>query len=380
MKLLVANTKSGYAGVYCSHRKFVARVTRDGKSIYLGIFATAREAALCVARSPEGQRGKLGRGANLSDQRCSTAQENLYWESTSSGAVAESSDAALELALGRQQLVLDVGFVGFMPKGLNPEGSFSKHADCRRVSACVWHDHEIFSKSTQELIDDLTKVPLSGGGSGGDLHHYTCHVYGYIIPTHKHVAFEHTQQEAEQEAIAARLKQAPCELLAKAVGITTQKGAFGRWKPIERAEAVMGPQQHDAGSFLAAFCGCDAEMQVRRIEELVHREICDHFAGQPKLVGFCTSSEIPHNELWECTPGLPAKDVLSYSKDRHRHWLQQAPGPFKFWDRGETVAAFDVIKKTTPIQWEHGVDKHWFPACVRSACQVGEAAAIGYTA
>ena len=138
----------------------------------------------------------------------------------------------------------------------------------------------------------------------------------------------------------------------------------------------MGPQQHDAGSFLAAFCGCDAEMQVRRIEEIVHREICAHFAGRLKLVGFCAQSAISHNELWECTPGLPAKDVLSYSKDRHRHWLQQAPGQFRFWNRGEIVAAFDVIKTMKPIQWEHGVDKHWFPACICSACQVGEAAAI----
>ena len=28
---------------------------RDGKEVYLGSFATAEEAALCVARSPEGQ-------------------------------------------------------------------------------------------------------------------------------------------------------------------------------------------------------------------------------------------------------------------------------------------------------------------------------------
>ena len=281
--------------------------------------------------------------------------------------------------------MLDIGHVGFVPKSLNPGGSFAKHTDCRRVSA-VGVDHEIFMKSTQELIDDLMKVPLLG--SGVDLHHYTCHVYGYLIPTDKHVAFEHTQREAKQEAIAARLEQAPRELLAKAVSVTTAKGAFHgafrRWFTIEKAEAVMGPQQHDAGAFTVPgrFLRLRrrAEMQVRRVEKLVHREICDHFAGRLKLVGFCTQSAVSHNELWECTPGLPAKDVLSYSKDRHRHWLQQAPGPFKFWDRGETVAAFDVIKKTTPIQWEHGVDKHWFPACVRSACQVGEAAAIGYTA
>ena len=30
-------------------------MTRGGKNVYLGSFATAEEAALCVARSPEGQ-------------------------------------------------------------------------------------------------------------------------------------------------------------------------------------------------------------------------------------------------------------------------------------------------------------------------------------
>ena len=33
----------------------VAQVTRSGKLVYLGTFATAEEAALCVARTPEGQ-------------------------------------------------------------------------------------------------------------------------------------------------------------------------------------------------------------------------------------------------------------------------------------------------------------------------------------
>ena len=33
----------------------MARVTRGGKVVYLGIFSTAEEAALCIARSPEGR-------------------------------------------------------------------------------------------------------------------------------------------------------------------------------------------------------------------------------------------------------------------------------------------------------------------------------------
>ena len=57
--LLSADNKTGFFGV--SHNKrgqlkpYQARVKRGGKDVHLGCFATAEEAALCVARSPEGQ-------------------------------------------------------------------------------------------------------------------------------------------------------------------------------------------------------------------------------------------------------------------------------------------------------------------------------------
>ena len=58
LMLLVADNKTGYFGV--SHlpgkpKPYVARVKRGGKSVHLGSFATAEEAALCVARTPEGK-------------------------------------------------------------------------------------------------------------------------------------------------------------------------------------------------------------------------------------------------------------------------------------------------------------------------------------
>ena len=57
--LLVADNKTGYAGVTLvkpgSPKPFQARVRRGGKEVSLGYFATAEEAALRVARSPEGQ-------------------------------------------------------------------------------------------------------------------------------------------------------------------------------------------------------------------------------------------------------------------------------------------------------------------------------------
>ena len=59
LTLLVADTKTGYFGVPHHPGKpkpYVAQVRRGGKMVYLGSFATAEEAALCVARSPEGRK------------------------------------------------------------------------------------------------------------------------------------------------------------------------------------------------------------------------------------------------------------------------------------------------------------------------------------
>ncbi len=57
--LLVADNTTGYFGVYFSKsrdRPYQAQVWRGGKKmVALGSFTTAEEAALCVARSPEGQ-------------------------------------------------------------------------------------------------------------------------------------------------------------------------------------------------------------------------------------------------------------------------------------------------------------------------------------
>ena len=56
--LLVADNKTGYFGVAHQPGKpkpYQARVSRGCKQVHLGMFFTAEEAALCVARSPEGQ-------------------------------------------------------------------------------------------------------------------------------------------------------------------------------------------------------------------------------------------------------------------------------------------------------------------------------------
>ena len=58
LTLLVANNTTGFFGVYHHpgrSKPYEAQVRRGGKMLYLGHFATVEEAALCVARSPEGQ-------------------------------------------------------------------------------------------------------------------------------------------------------------------------------------------------------------------------------------------------------------------------------------------------------------------------------------
>ena len=59
LTLIVAESKTGYFGVSVvkpgQPKPYEARVKRGGKQVYLGSFATAEEAALSVARSPEGQ-------------------------------------------------------------------------------------------------------------------------------------------------------------------------------------------------------------------------------------------------------------------------------------------------------------------------------------
>ena len=66
LTLMVADNKSGYFGVNLNHgqpKPYQARVWRGGKQVSLGSFATAEEAALCVARTPEGRAAAAEREA-----------------------------------------------------------------------------------------------------------------------------------------------------------------------------------------------------------------------------------------------------------------------------------------------------------------------------
>ena len=59
LTLLVGENKAGYFGVCLTKpgqpKPYQARATRGGNLVHLGMFATAEEAALHVARTPEGR-------------------------------------------------------------------------------------------------------------------------------------------------------------------------------------------------------------------------------------------------------------------------------------------------------------------------------------
>ena len=68
LALLKAENSTGYYGVQynaqaCKSKPYQARVRRGGKVVSLGYFATAEEAALCIARSPEGRAAAAKRAA-----------------------------------------------------------------------------------------------------------------------------------------------------------------------------------------------------------------------------------------------------------------------------------------------------------------------------
>ena len=67
LTLLRAENSTGYFGVCLvkpgTSKPYQAQVKRGGKKVHLGCFATAAEAALCFARSPEGRAAAAKRAA-----------------------------------------------------------------------------------------------------------------------------------------------------------------------------------------------------------------------------------------------------------------------------------------------------------------------------
>ena len=103
LKLLVAENKTGYFSVYLlsqagQAKPYQARVWRGaGQQVSLGTFATAEEAALCVARSPEGQ-AAAGRAA-------AAMSRGAWLPAVPSGAIPREKGTAPAMAPGAEPVV-----------------------------------------------------------------------------------------------------------------------------------------------------------------------------------------------------------------------------------------------------------------------------------
>ena len=125
LTLLVAESKTGYYGVSLAHssmfKPYQARVRRGGKKVSLGHFATAEEAALCIARSPEGQ--AAARAATASVPLTSEVELKDEPPAMPSGAVVKDEEMAPPMppdAYVKVEVVVkeEAGFGGPRPKRL----------------------------------------------------------------------------------------------------------------------------------------------------------------------------------------------------------------------------------------------------------------------
>ena len=97
LTLLKADNKAGYFGVHLNNpgrpKPYQAQVSRGGKMVPLGNFTTAEEAALCIARSPEGRAAAAKRAASVPQPRRSEEEGHGKAPATRSRAVLKEEGA-----------------------------------------------------------------------------------------------------------------------------------------------------------------------------------------------------------------------------------------------------------------------------------------------
>ena len=113
LTLRVANNTAGYVGASLRPNKpkpYQAQVWHDSKYVHLGSFVTAEEAALCIARSPEGQAAAVAAAAAAAlplskDQKCRARKAERARRSPEeqAAAVAAAAAAAAALPLSKDQ-------------------------------------------------------------------------------------------------------------------------------------------------------------------------------------------------------------------------------------------------------------------------------------
>ena len=112
LTLLKADNKAGYFGV-CHNpgqpKPYQAQVRRGGKQVHLGCFATAEEAALCVARTPEGQAAaKKAAAPTTSEEARQQAQAQAEDMVVVEVVVLEAEEVAEEVAEEAEDVQVEV--------------------------------------------------------------------------------------------------------------------------------------------------------------------------------------------------------------------------------------------------------------------------------
>ena len=96
LTLLVADNKTGYFGVAINKpgapKPYRAHVWRGGKQVFLGSFATAEEAALCVAQSPEGRAAAAKRAAPAPPAEPALTSEEVRQQARAEGLTLLAAD------------------------------------------------------------------------------------------------------------------------------------------------------------------------------------------------------------------------------------------------------------------------------------------------
>ena len=107
-----APNKAGFYGVGINHRRaepgrplrpYHAKVLRGGEKVHLGIFATPEEAALCVARSPEGRAtAAAAHGTRTGDARKTirAVALDIIYEAAGAATAELSAEVAAEVMAG----------------------------------------------------------------------------------------------------------------------------------------------------------------------------------------------------------------------------------------------------------------------------------------
>jgi len=104
LTLLVADNKTGYFNVHLGKpgkpKPYQVRARRDRKMVHLGMFATAEEAALCVARSPEGRAEAAKRAAAAAPLTSEVARQQAQAEKLTL-LVADNKSGYFNVHLGK---------------------------------------------------------------------------------------------------------------------------------------------------------------------------------------------------------------------------------------------------------------------------------------